>query len=32
MHGGWDEGRATKALKQLSGFFDGQLDMTALRG
>jgi 2-methylcitrate dehydratase PrpD len=32
MHGGWDEARATIALKQLASFFDGKLDMTALRG
>jgi 2-methylcitrate dehydratase PrpD len=32
MHGGWDEARATKVLKQLAGLFDNKLDMTALRG
>ncbi len=32
MHRGWDEARATHALKQLAGFFDGKLNMTALRG
>jgi 2-methylcitrate dehydratase PrpD len=32
MHGGWEEERATRALKQLAGFFGSKLDMTALRG
>jgi 2-methylcitrate dehydratase PrpD len=32
MHGGWDDARATRVLKQLAGFFDGKLDMSALRG
>jgi 2-methylcitrate dehydratase PrpD len=32
MHGGWDETRSTRAQKQLAGFFDRKLDMTALRG
>jgi 2-methylcitrate dehydratase PrpD len=31
MHGGWDEARSNRALKQLAGFFDGKLDMTAFR-
>jgi 2-methylcitrate dehydratase PrpD len=32
MHGGWDEGRSTRALKQFAGFLAGQLDIAALRG
>ncbi len=32
MHGGWDEARSNRALKQFAGFFDGKLDMTAFRG
>jgi 2-methylcitrate dehydratase PrpD len=32
MHGGWEEARAKSALKLLTGFFDEQFDLSALRG
>jgi 2-methylcitrate dehydratase PrpD len=32
MHGGWDDTRAKSALKMLTGFFDRQFDLSALRG
>jgi 2-methylcitrate dehydratase PrpD len=31
-HGGWDEARSAAALKQLTGFFNGRIDLTAFRG
>jgi 2-methylcitrate dehydratase PrpD len=32
MHGGWDEARSVKALALLKTFFNGPVDLTALRG
>jgi 2-methylcitrate dehydratase PrpD len=31
-HGGWDEARANAALKTLARLYDGQIDLTTLRG
>jgi len=31
-HGGWDDRRATAALKLLSKFYDGKIDLAPLRG
>jgi 2-methylcitrate dehydratase PrpD len=31
-HGGWDEARASQALKLLRGLYDGRIDLSPLRG
>jgi 2-methylcitrate dehydratase PrpD len=31
-HGGWDQARSDAALKQLTGFFNGRIDLAAFRG
>ncbi|MGB8897004.1 MAG: MmgE/PrpD family protein, partial [Pseudolabrys sp.] len=31
-HGGWDDKRATAALRQLAKLYEGKIDLTYLRG